>query len=94
MTRRWHIGAIVLMNRHFHPNAAKVFLNRFLSLEGQIAFRQANVDELRVGSMPEDLPQEVLKPPARRQISFICQSAGMDGFKLISALFDQPKKSG
>ena len=82
MTRRWHIGAIVLMNRHFHPNAAKVFLNRFLSLEGQIAFRQANVDELRVGSMPEDLPQEILKPLARRhkdkQYLFVNRPEWMD----------------
>lgn len=35
-------GALVLMNRHPHPNGAKVFINWYLSLEGQIAFRQAN----------------------------------------------------
>jgi ABC-type Fe3+ transport system substrate-binding protein len=60
-------GALVLMNRHPHPNGAKVFINWFLSLEGQIAFRQANTDELRVGSLREDLPQDLLPPLARRR---------------------------
>ena len=89
-------GAIVLMNRHPHPNAAKVFLNWFLSLEGQIAFRQANTDELRVGSMREDLPQEILPPLARRrkdrEYLFINRPEWMD-FKPIQALLDQLKKS-
>jgi len=60
-------GALVLMNRHPHPNSARVFINWFLSLEGQIAFRQANTDELRVGSLREDLPQELLPPLAKRR---------------------------
>ena len=89
-------GAIVLMNRHPHANAAKVFLNWFLSLEGQIAFRQANTDELRVGSMREDLPQEILPPLARRrkdrEYLFINRPEWMD-FKPIQALLDQLKKS-
>ena len=88
-------GAIVLMNRHPHPSAAKVFLNWFLSLEGQIAFRQANTDELRVGSMREDLPQEILPPLARRrkdkEYLFINRPEWMD-FKPIQALLDQLKK--
>ena len=42
-------GALVLLNRYPHPNGARVFINWYLSLEGQIAFRQANTDELRVG---------------------------------------------
>ena len=60
-------GALALMNRHPHPNSARVFINWFLSLEGQIAFRQANTDELRVGSLREDLPQELLPPLAIRR---------------------------
>src|SRR5215831_4829375 len=60
-------GALALMNRHPHPNSARVFINWFLSLEGQIAFRQANTDELRVGSLREDLPQELLPPLAKRR---------------------------
>ena len=88
-------GAIVLINRHPHPNAAKVFINWFLSQEGQIAFRQANTDELRVGSLREDLPQEILPPLARRRKDkdylFINRPEWMD-FKPIQALLDQLKK--
>ena len=89
-------GAIVLINRHPHPSAAKVFINWFLSQEGQIAFRQANTDELRVGSMREDLPQEVLPPLARRRKDqdylFINRPEWMD-FKPIQDLLEQLKKS-
>ena len=60
-------GALVLMNRYPHPNAARVFINWSLSLEGQIAFRQANTDELRVSSLREDLPPEVVPPGAARR---------------------------
>lgn len=88
-------GALVLMNRQPHPSAAKVFINWFLSLEGQIAFRQANTDEFRVGSLREDLPQEILPPLARRRKDrdyiFINRPEWMD-FKPIQALLDQLKK--
>jgi iron(III) transport system substrate-binding protein len=89
-------GSIVLMNRHPHANAAKVFINWFLSQEGQTAFLQANKEELRVGSMREDLPQEILPPLARRRKDkdylFINSPEWMD-FKPIQALLDQLKKS-
>jgi len=89
-------GSITLVNRHPHPNAAKVFINWFLSLEGQIAFRQANTDELRVGSMREDLPQDILPPLARRRKDkdylFINRPEWMD-FKPIQSLLEQLKKS-
>jgi ABC-type Fe3+ transport system substrate-binding protein len=60
-------GALVLLNQHPHPYGARVFVNWYLSLEGQIAFRQANTDELRVGSLREDLPTELVPPLARRR---------------------------
>ena len=60
-------GALVLMNQHPDPNAAKVFINWYLSQEGQSAFLQANTDELRVGSLREDLPPESTPPLARRR---------------------------
>ena len=89
-------GAIVLINRQPHPNAAKVFINWFLSQEGQIAFLQANKEELRVGSMREDLPQEMIPPLARRrkdkEYLFINRHEWMD-FKPIQALLDQLKKT-
>ena len=89
-------GALVLINRQPHPSAAKVFINWFLSLEGQIAFRQANTDEFRVGSLREDLPQEILPPLARRrkdrEYLLINRPEWMD-FKPIQALLDQLKKA-
>jgi iron(III) transport system substrate-binding protein len=89
-------GALVLMNRHPHPNAAKIFINWFLSAAGQIAFLSANRDELRVGSMREDLPPETLPAPAGRRKDrdyvLINQAAQMD-FKPIQALLDQLKKA-
>jgi len=60
-------GALVLINQHPHPYGARVFINWYLSLEGQIAFRQANSDELRVTSLREDLPPELVPPLARRR---------------------------
>jgi hypothetical protein len=73
-----------------------VFINQLLSVEGQIAFLQANTDELRVGSMREDLPPEILPPLARRRKDqdylLINRPEWMD-FKPIQALLDQLKKS-
>ena len=62
-------GAIVLMNNHPHPNAAKVFINWYLSREGQIAFRQANntKEDETTTSMREDLPASVVPEAARRR---------------------------
>ena len=62
-------GAIVLMNNHPHPNAAKVFINWYLSREGQIAFRQANntQEDETTTSMREDLPANVVPEAARRR---------------------------
>jgi len=88
-------GALVLMNRFPNPNGAKVFLNWFLSLEGQIAFRQANTDELRVGSLREDLPPEILPPLARRRKDkdyiWINRPEWMD-FKPINNLLEELRK--
>ena len=88
-------GALVLMNRYPNPNGAKVFLNWFLSLEGQIAFRQANTDELRVGSLREDLPPDILPPLARRRKDkdyiWINRPEWMD-FKPINNLLEELRK--
>lgn len=58
-------GAIVRVNRAPNPNAAKVFLNWWLSREGQITFRSANMMNPRKASMREDLPEDIL-PKIRR----------------------------
>jgi iron(III) transport system substrate-binding protein len=62
-------GAIGLMNSAPHPNGAKVFINWYLSREGQIAFRNANntIEDETTTSMREDLPLNVVPEAARRR---------------------------
>ena len=62
-------GAIVLMNQQPHPNGARVFLNWYLSREGQIAFRNANntIEDETTTSLREDLPLNVVPEAARRR---------------------------
>ena len=89
-------GALVVMNRHPNPNGARVFINWLLSLEGQLAFLQANQDELRVGSLREDIPQENLPPLAQRrkdkEYLWINRPEWMD-FKPINNLLDELRKN-
>jgi len=88
-------GALVLLNQHPHPNAARLFINWYLSPEGQIAFLQANTDELRVGSLREDLPPEHVPPLARRrkdkEYIMINRPEWMD-FKPIQTLLEEARK--
>src|SRR5713226_1662603 len=62
-------GAIALMNAHPHPNAARVFINWYLSREGQIVFRNANntIEDETTTSLREDLPLNVVPEAARRR---------------------------
>jgi ABC-type Fe3+ transport system substrate-binding protein len=62
-------GAIGLMNAQPHPNGAKVFINWYLSREGQIAFRNANntIEDETTTSLREDLPANVVPEAARRR---------------------------
>ncbi len=58
-------GAIVRVTHAPHPNAAKVFLNWWLSREGQITFRLANEMNPRKSSLRDDIPEKLL-PKVRR----------------------------
>jgi ABC-type Fe3+ transport system substrate-binding protein len=62
-------GAIGLMNSAPHPNGARVFINWYLSREGQIAFRNANntIEDETTTSLREDLPPDVVPEAARRR---------------------------
>jgi iron(III) transport system substrate-binding protein len=88
-------GALVLINQHPHPYGARVFINWFLSLEGQTVFLQANTDELRVGSLRDDLPAELLPPLARRRKDkdyiWVNRPEWMD-FKPINNLLEEIRK--
>jgi iron(III) transport system substrate-binding protein len=62
-------GNIALINRAPHPNAAKVFINWFLSREGQIAYQklvQGGRNSLRIDISKDDLPPHArIRPGAK-----------------------------
>ncbi len=53
-------GSISLVNRAPHPNAAKVFINWFLSREGQIALQ--SVGGGAANSRRIDIPKDMVQP--------------------------------
>jgi iron(III) transport system substrate-binding protein len=61
------VGYVGLLNKAPHPNAAKVFINWFLSREGQITFQEEQAkagnprDSLRI-----DIPKDVISMQERR----------------------------
>ena len=66
-------GALSLINRHPHPNAAKVFINWFLSPKGQLPSRDPFIRPTR------PIPVEWIFPKT------ICQLR-VDGKKVLSTL--------
>src|SRR5262245_8429235 len=62
-----HTGAIGLINKAPHPNAAKVFINWLLSREGQVTVQSAYA-KAKIGvsnSLRTDIPKEVVPPDER-----------------------------
>ena len=61
-------GTIALMKQAPHPNAAKVFVNWFLSREGQVAYQEImNTRFDYVESMREDIPKDPIPVEYRRR---------------------------
>ena len=61
-------GTIALMKQAPHPNAAKVFINWFLSREGQTVYQEImNTATDQVESMREDIPKEPIPAAYRRR---------------------------
>ncbi len=60
-------GAIGLFNRAPHPNAARLFINWFLSREGQIAYQKSKIGLGGADSLRLDIPKDDVPPEARRQ---------------------------
>jgi iron(III) transport system substrate-binding protein len=60
-------GAIGLFNRAPHPNAARLFINWFLSREGQTAYQKSKVGFGGADSLRVDIPKDDVPPEARRQ---------------------------
>jgi iron(III) transport system substrate-binding protein len=56
-------GTLAIFNRPAHPNATKLFVNWWLSKEGQVAAMTANpLDE----SLRQDVPKDMVRPERRR----------------------------
>jgi len=60
-------GAIALFNRAPHPNAARLFVNWFLSREGQTAYQNSKIGFGGADSLRLDVPKDDVPPEARRQ---------------------------
>lgn len=62
------VGHIALMNRAPHPNAARIFVNWFLSREAQAAHQKLSFDHKGpVDSLRIDIPKDYLPLTDRRQ---------------------------
>jgi ABC-type Fe3+ transport system substrate-binding protein len=64
------VGAVSLLNRAAHPNAARVFLNWLLSREGQIVFQNTFVPSSageQGNSMREDISKDIVPAGYRRE---------------------------
>ena len=61
-------GTLALVNRAPHPNAAKVFINWFLSRDGQLTLQRtlARVEGSGPDSLRVDFPKDDVKPVDRR----------------------------
>ncbi len=61
-------GTIALLKQTPHPNAAKVFINWFLSREGQITYQEImNTPLDQVESMRDDIPKDSIPMEYRRR---------------------------
>ena len=69
------VGQMALLNRTPHPNAAKVFINWYLSREGQELFQKLQIaahdpaDSLRIDITKNQIPTS--RPPAGRRQKYI-----------------------
>jgi ABC-type Fe3+ transport system substrate-binding protein len=56
-------GTLAVFNKAAHPNATRLFINWFLSKEGQVSAMTANpLDE----SLRQDVPKDMVRPERRR----------------------------
>jgi iron(III) transport system substrate-binding protein len=60
-------GSLGLMNQAPHPNAAKVFINWFLSRSGQIALQKLGDTDDPANSRRTDIPKDAIPPDNRLQ---------------------------
>ena len=58
---------LTYVNQAPHPSAAKVFINWFLSRDGQMAVQEPQGNEPAYNSLRDDIPKDHLPPRAQRQ---------------------------
>jgi len=74
-------GAVNLIDRAPHPNAARLYVNWLLSREGQLAWQQATRENSLRVDIPKDglLPFEAPKPGVKYLMAGTEEYAGIPG---------------
>lgn len=86
-------GFLTLVNQAPHPNAAKVFVNWFLSREGQLNFQKAlaQAEEGGPDSLRTDIPKEDVLPKNRRLegVKYLDTDNQRDAMKPVMKLVEE-----
>ncbi|HEY1372861.1 MAG TPA: hypothetical protein VGH50_10370 [Candidatus Binatia bacterium] len=86
-------GFITLINQARHPNAAKVFVNWFLSRDGQINFQKALAQSEDGGpdSLRTDIPKDDVHPKYRRMdgVKYLDTDSQWDAMKPVMKLVEE-----
>jgi iron(III) transport system substrate-binding protein len=86
-------GFLTLINQAPHPNAAKVFVNWFLSREGQLNFQRSlsQADEGGPDSLRTDIPKDDVLPKSRRLdgIRYLDTDNQQDAMKPVMKLVEE-----
>jgi iron(III) transport system substrate-binding protein len=86
-------GFLTLINQAPHPNAAKVFVNWFLSREGQLNFQKAlaQAEEGGPDSLRTDIPKDDVLPKSRRLdgVKYLDTDNQRDAMKPVMKLVEE-----
>ena len=86
-------GFLTLINQAPHPNAAKVFVNWFLSREGQVNFQRAlaQAEEGGPDSLRTDIPKDDVLPKSRRidGVKYLDTDNQRDAMKPVMKLVEE-----
>jgi len=86
-------GFLTLVNQAPHPNAAKVFVNWFLSREGQLNFQKAltQAEEGGPDSLRTDIPKDDVLPKSRRLegVKYLDTDNQRDAMKPVMKLVEE-----
>jgi iron(III) transport system substrate-binding protein len=86
-------GFLTLVNQAPHPNAARVFVNWFLSREGQLNFQKAlaQAEEGGPDSLRTDIPKDDVLPKSRRLegVKYLDTDNQRDAMKPVMKLVEE-----